>query len=272
MKALAIIAILVIFAPVLAFGQAPGNSIQIETYKNSSTELKPTEVLVIINGQLQENGLVNLIVSGKFDSNQESYSETITFSNDNPTHVFELDYPFLPNEQYLVSVSNGFTLRHVQLIPLPSAQEETSQKSTEQVVAKPESKVIQEVPVVNTENTQTSSQINSVELVQSITNENEFLKQEVAKKNAVIMEQIKVIQDLALQISNVMYEKDSSKLYFVADNSDDLIKSLSDENEFLKQEVAKKNAVIMEQIKVIQDLASKISNTVHDNQLSYSLI
>ena len=273
MKALVIIAILAVFAPVIAFGQqSPGTPIEIETSKISQVDLKSTDVLVIINGKLQDNGVVNLFVTGKFDSNsQETRSETFTFSQDNPRHIFELDYPFLPSETYVISVSNGLNLRHVvNWMPISSTQETPTQKPVEKDVSQTVSKTIEEVPIAITKPESTQNQIYSVEQVQSITDENKSLKQTVAKKNAVIMEQVKVIQNLASQISPALYEEQNSKLYFVVDNSEDLIKSLTEENAFLKQEIAKKDAVIMEQIKVIQNLASQISNTSYEYKLGYT--
>ena len=100
-------------------------------------------------------------------------------------------------------------------------------------------------------------------IIQSLTEENEFLKQEIEKKNAIIMEQLRVIQDLASQITNTIYVEQSNTIHFVGTSDQaTIIQSLTEENEFLKQEIEKKNAIIMEQLRVIQDLASQITNTL----------
>ena len=112
-------------------------------------------------------------------------------------------------------------------------------------------------------------QTTSDDLANSLRDENGVLKQELEKKVAVIMEQIKVIQDLASKIENTIYDDHTSKVYLVADTSEDEVQSLIEENKLLKQEIEKKNAVIMEQIKVIQDLASRIKKVVFESTLNY---
>ena len=243
MKSLALLAILVILAPIASYGQAPTSTIIIETFQNSKAVSKSTDISVTIQGQLEEEGLVRLFVDGKFASNSIETYETYTLTQDNPKHVFELDYPFLKDEVYIVTVQNGLSSKTIKWIPLQDITEKQKQE--------------------------TNAQNNSVKQVQSLQEKNGLLKQTLEKKNAVIMEQIKVIQDLASKITNTVYEEQDSKIYFVVDNSKDLIKSLKAENESLRKEIEKKNAVIMEQIKVIQDLASKFTHTVYEPTLSY---
>ena len=87
------------------------------------------------------------------------------------------------------------------------------------------------------------------------------------------MEQLKVIQDLAAKVTNAIFYESTGKLYFVADTSEDTIQSLIEENEFLKQEIEKKDAIIMEQLKVIQDLASMVQSAIFEPRLDvFSLV
>jgi len=51
------------------------------------------------------------------------------------------------------------------------------------------------------------------------------------------------------------------------------LQSLSEENILLTQEIEKKDAIIMEQLKVIQDLAEKVSKISFESKLSnFSLV
>ena len=88
------------------------------------------------------------------------------------------------------------------------------------------------------------------------------------------MEQLKVIQNLASQIRNAIFDESTGRLYLIAETSEDsdYIQSLIEENELLKQEIEKKDAVIMEQLKVIQNLASQIRNAAFELSSNYFLI
>jgi len=257
MKSLALLTILVILAPIASYGQAPTSTIIIETFQNSKAVLKSTDISVTIQGQLEEEGLVRLFVDGKFASNSiENYDETYTLTQDNPKHVFELDYPFLKDEVYIVTVQNGLSSKTIKWIPLQDIPEKQNQVSpTKQDTPKSTGNADKEAT--------------PGKQVQSLREKNGLLKQTLEKKNAVIMEQIKVIQDLTSKITNTVYEDQDSKIYLVVDSSKDLIQSLKAENKSLRKEIEKKNEVIIEQINVILDLASKITNTVYEPTLSY---
>jgi len=85
------------------------------------------------------------------------------------------------------------------------------------------------------------------------------------------MEQLKVIQDLASMVRNAIFDESTGRLYFIEDTSEgsNFVQSLIEENEFLKQEIEKKDAVIMEQLKVIQDLASMVRNAIFEPTSNY---
>jgi len=247
MKSLAILAILVIFAPIAAYAQAPMSHIEIIG--------DATSVQVSIQGEIADEGTIYLTIRGSFGSEpMKAYFETSKITINNPSHVFDLDYPFKSNEAYTATVRNGYTSNIIEWIPLPIIEDtqEQVQPVNEQ---KSSQESVEQIPFAFTQDEQTSAYS-----IQSLMEENEFLKQEIEKKDAVIMEQIKVIQDLASKITNIIYEEGTGKLYFIADGENS-IESLIEENEFLKQEIEKKDAVIMEQIKVIQDLASMLTNS-----------
>src|SRR3989304_2717536 len=133
MKSLALLTILLILAPIASYGQAPTSTIIIETFQNSKAVLKSTDISVTIQGQLEEEGLVRLFVNGKFASNSmENYDETYTLTQDNPKHVFELDYPFLKDEVYIVTVQNGLSSKTIKWIPLQDITEKQKQETNAQ--------------------------------------------------------------------------------------------------------------------------------------------
>jgi len=117
---------------------------------------------------------------------------------------------------------------------------------------------------------------------ESMRDENRLLSEETQKKNAVLMEQVNVIQDLASQVKNVMYTNSNEFVSLTVaqaqpasphDTFENYVESLSEENILLSQEIEKKDAVLMEQLKVIQDLASKLKNTIYESTLSnFSLV
>ena len=97
------------------------------------------------------------------------------------------------------------------------------------------------------------------------------------------MEQLKVIQDLASQLRNavfsntnelgptlIIHEEPTSGQDHPEDSN--LVQSLREENERLRQEIAKKDAIIMEQLKVIQDLASQLRNAVFDTRYPLTML
>jgi len=272
MKSLAILAIFVILTPIAAFGQVPTNTIIIETFLDSNAVAKSTDISVTIQGELNDGGLVKLSVNGMFDSNSvKTYEKTHVFTKDNPKYVFELDYPFLSKESYLVTVANGFSSRTIQWVPLPGTLEQQKvESSSNQEISQSTNTTSGESPSAVTQEEPANVQ-STDDLAKSLSEENAALKQTLEKKSEVIMEQINVIQDLASKIKNAIYDDQSSKLYLVADTSKVDVQSLMEENKLLKQEIEKKDAVIMEQIKVILDLASKIKNVDFEPTLNYFL-
>jgi len=264
--------ILVMFVPIAIYAQSNFNTIIIEPAPDSNA------ITVTIEGELDDEGKVMLYIKGFFGSEPvKSYLQEYTFTEGNPTHVFDLDYPFLPNEIYMVSAINGYTIEELEWIPLTATQQESTSKDTSK-----NSNTIEEQQLALALDVPTSEQTTFVDsdLVQSLQEENKLLRQEIEKKDAVIMEQIRVIQDLASQITNAAFSntiesmphlialEETTSEQTILDDSD-LVQSLSEENKLLRQEIEKKDAVLMEQIRVIQDLASKLTNAVFESTLNY---
>ena len=283
MKLIAMLGIFVIFAPIASYAQL-STDIIIEPEMNFSQEnpdVLITTIAVTVEGYLQDEGNVKLIVEGLFGSDQmKRYEETYTLEFTKRTHVFELDYTFTPEELYEISVVNGITSDTIEWIPPPltqiepeseKPQNDSDQVATQRVSTEKSTETSQEVTNALIQQETTSVLDTSVDsdFVQPLIEENEILKHKIEKKDSVIMEQLKVIQDLASQIRNAISNESTGKLYFVANTSEDFVQSLIEENELLKQKIEKKDAVIMEQLKVIQDLASQIRNTISESTLNY---
>jgi hypothetical protein len=269
----ALFAILLILTPIASYAQAPTASITVKTFQNSKAVSKATDISVTVQGQLEEEGLVRLLINGKFASgSNETHEKTFTFSPDNLTHVFELDYQFLKDETYVVTVTNGLTSKTIKWIPLGDVPEKQKQATSTKENTPKSNSISDKVSTEAAQKEDTKPQSNSDKLVKTLREENNSLKQTLEKKNAVIMEQIKVIQELASKFTNTIYLDNNSKIYFVAESSEDLVKSLKVENESLKKEIEKKNAVIMEQVKVIQELASKFTNTIYETTTSNLIV
>jgi len=270
MKSFAIFTVLVLFVmfnPITTFGQhTPTNYILLETLPDSN------QIAVTITGELQDDGFSKFVVEGYSgsDANTVVFEETYTFTKNNPTHVFDIDYPFLPGESYLAYGKNGWNSEAILWIPNPVTQEKLEkEKPSTQDTAESSNKQINELQFALTQKEITIEQDTSEDSLQSLLQENEFLKQEIEKKNAIIMEQLKVIRDLAAKITSAIFEEPIGKLYFIVDTSEVSIESLLQENEFLKQEIEKKNAIIMEQLKVIQDLAARVTSAIFEPRLNY---
>ena len=267
MKLLVILVIFVIFlAPITTFAQKPINEIIIEPVPDS------TNIAVTIEGELDDEGLVWMTVKGMFGSDSvERWASNAIVTKDNPTFVFELDYPYLPNEVYYVSVSNGYNGLTSSWIPILTTQ----QVSTN---------TIEELPLVLGQIQSTSVLVTDEDagLFVSLRDENKVLSQVIEKKDAVMMEQIKVIQDLATKISNVKFTKSVELVSLTIaqteptsaqDSFEGYLETLGEENKLLSQEIEKKDAVIMEQLKVIQDLAEKVRKVTYESTSSnFSLV
>ena len=257
------------FVPITIYAQTDFNTIILEPATDS------TDVVVTIEGELDDGGVVILYIEGFFGSNSVGgYSQEHTLTENNPTHVFNLDYPFQPNEVYTATAINGYTHNTLEWVPLPITQEETpSQQDTSE-----NSNTVEEQQLALALEEPTSEQTILDDSIQSLQEENKMLREEIEKKDAVLMEQIKVIQDLASQITNAVFSNtNDSMIHLIALEEpineqtilDDSVQSLQEENKMLREEIEKKNAVIMEQIKVIQDLASQLTNAIFEPTLNY---
>ena len=207
MKSFAIFVILVLvvlFNPMAAFGQhSPTNSIMLETLPDS------TQLAVTIEGELYDDGFSKLIVKGLSGSDSMTivFEEAHTFTGDNPTYVFELDYPFLPNETYFAYVMNGWNAESILWVPNSVTQEEPEkEKPTTQDTAETSSKQINELQSAISQEEITFEQVSPQNSFESLIEENEFLRQQIEKKDAIIFEQLKVILDLASTVSSTIFE------------------------------------------------------------------
>ena len=284
---MAFLAIFVIFAPITTFGQQWTEIIIEPEMVLSNGDSNVVAIAVTVDGYLNDNGNLQLIIEGVFDSNDfRKYEEISIVTYKKPTHVFELNYPFTPNEVYQLTAKNGDESNTIEWVPsIPTQKESETEKSqnepesevtVERVTAEKSSDANEGVTNVFIQQ-EANSIVDTFEAsnqVQSLIEENELLKQEIEKKDAVIMEQLKVIQNLASQIRNAIFDESTGRLYLIAETSEDsdYIQSLIEENELLKQEIEKKDAVIMEQLKVIQNLASQIRNAAFELSLNYFLI
>jgi len=219
MKSLAIFVILIAFVmlnPVTTFAQKPMNEVILETVPDSTNS-----IAVTIIGPLYDDGFTIFSVMEFSDSNGWAvvHEDTHTFSQSNPTHVFNFDYPFSPNEYYAASALNGWHPTYMKWIPNPVIQEEpekekpTTQQepekeksATEQVTSQASSNSFVEIPAALIQEETTSQQDTSEGTIQSLIEENEFLRQQIEKKDAIIMEQLKVIQDLASMVQSAIFE------------------------------------------------------------------
>ena len=189
--------ILVMFVPIATYAQTDFNTIILEPAPDS------TDVVVTIEGELDDGGVVILYIEGFFGSNSVGgYSQEHTLTENNPTHVFNLDYQFQPSEIYTLTAMNGHTHKKLQWVPLPITQEETPSKQD----TSENSNIVEEQQLALALEEPTSEQTILDDSVQSLQEENKLLREEIEKKNAVIMEQIKVIQDLASQFTNANFE------------------------------------------------------------------
>jgi len=267
MKLFAILVIFVIFlAPITIFAQNPINEIIIEPVPDS------TNIAVTIEGVLDAEGVIRLEVMGMFGSDyRESKYVSTTITEDNPTFVFELDYPFLTNEVYYLTAINGYNGKSMRWIPLLTTQEASTNTS-------------EALPLVLGQIQSTNLLVSKEDagVFVSLRDENKLLSQEIEKKDAVMMEQLKVIKDLAAKISNVKFTN-SVKVFSLMvaqlestssqETFEGYLQTLSEDNKLLSQEIEKKDAVIMEQLKVIQDLAEKVSKVTFDATSSnFSLV
>jgi len=275
LKSLAMLVILVMFVPIATYGQSQTSEIIIEHLLDPNA---PNAVKVTILGEPQEEGLVTLLVEGNFGPDSvKSYTQEHTFTKDNPKHLFHLSYSFLPNEVYTITATNGFNFDVIELLPLPSTQQESTsnQGSTSKQGSTSNQGSISTNYGGGGSGNSTSDDEDSV---QSLSEENKLLRQEIEKKDAVLMEQVKVILDLASQITNAVFsntiesmphlialEEPTSEQTTFADS----VQSLQEENKLLREEIEKKDAVLMEQLRVIQDLASQLTNAVFEPTLNY---
>jgi len=267
MKLLVILVMFVIFlAPITTFAQQPVNEIIIESVPDS------TNIAVTVEGELFNEGYIAVYVSGTFDSISDRYmTATGQVTKDNPTIVLELDYPYITNEVYTVSAINGPSGKTIAWIPILSTQEFSTNTN-------------EELPLDLGKIQSSSALVSNADagLFASLRDENKLLSQEIEKKDAVIMEQVMVIRDLATKISNVKFTESAEFVLLTVAQAESTsaqetfegyLQTLRDENKLLSQEIEKKDAVIMEQLKVIQDLAEKVSKVAFESTSSnFSLV
>ena len=206
MKSLAILVIFlmfVMFVPITIYGQGNADtSIIIEPAPDSKN------VLVTIEGELNNEGKVILYIKGIFGNSVGGYAQEYIFTENNPTHVFELDYTFLPNEVYTATAVNGPNNKLLEWVPIPATQEKsTTKQDTSKSV-----QTIEDVPNTFKLEEPVIGQTTSDDSVQSLKDENKMLREEIVKKDAVIMEQIKVILALVDQLRETIFEKPFSSI------------------------------------------------------------
>jgi len=276
LKVLAILAILVLFGPIATFGQQ-WTDIIIEPKMVLSNENSNVVIIsVTVDGFIQDDGNLQLIIEGLFDSNDlQKYEETFEVSWEEPTHVFELNYPFTPNEAYQLTAINGEVSKSIEWIPsIPTQKESETEISVERITTEKLSKSNEE-GVTNTlieqEATTETDTSEASTKVQSLTEKKGMLKQTLENKNAVIEEQKKVIKILSKLIKNVNFDESSGKLFFMSETSEDskIIKSLIKSNKYLEEKIKKTDVIIMKQVLKIRDLASQIRNAVFDPPTNY---
>jgi len=271
MKVLAILVMFVIFlAPSITFAQISPYEIIIEPVPDS------TDIEITVKGDIDNErvnpGIVLFKVWGMFGSDSKEFmSSSATITSDNPIVVFELDYPFQTNEVYYITAIYGPFGQTIAWIPLLSTQDVSTDTS-------------QELPLVLGQIQSTSVLVSEegAGLFESLRDENNLLSQAIQKKDAVMMEQVRVIQDLATKISKVKFTNSvemvsllisQAELTSSHESFDGYLQTLSEENNLLSQEIEKKDAIIFEQLKVIQELAEKLSKVTFESTLSnFSLV
>ena len=276
---MAFLAILVIFAPIATFGQQ-WTHIIIEpemVLSNADSNVVAT-IAVTIDGDLDDDGNIQLIIEGVFGSNDfRKYEETSMVTHEEPTHVFELNYLFTPNEVYQLTVIFGDESNTIEWVPsIPTQKESETEKSQNEPDEVTVERVTTEKSIdtnegvtnalIQQEATSLADSFEASNEVQPLIEENELLKQEIEKKDAIIEEQKKVIKYLKSEIKNAFFDESTVGLYFIDDTSEDadLVQSLIEENELLKHKIEKKDKIMMKQVMVIKDLASKIRNTISE--------
>jgi len=98
----------------------PDMSYQGEFWDYVGGESSGTPVGVVIEGDLQDNGYIKLIVEGVFaNSSITSYEHVYSITSGNPKHLFFLDYGFVYGQTYTLILINGDAKKIVSWIPLP---------------------------------------------------------------------------------------------------------------------------------------------------------
>ena len=79
-----------------------------------------TPVGIVVEGDLQDNGYVQLIIEGVFaNSSITSYEQVYSITSGNPKHLFFLDYRFVYGQTYTLTLINGDAKKTVSWVPLP---------------------------------------------------------------------------------------------------------------------------------------------------------
>jgi hypothetical protein len=83
-----------------------------------------TPVGIVVEGDLQDNGYIKLILEGVFvNSSNTSYEQVHSITPGNPKHLFFLDYRFVYGQTYTLTLINGDAKKTVSWIPLPLKNE-----------------------------------------------------------------------------------------------------------------------------------------------------
>jgi len=91
-----------------------------------------TPIGVVVNGELEDNGLIKLTIQGNFyNSSVTSHEQIYSITSGNPKHLFFLDYPFIHGKTYTLIAENGNSKNSVTWIPLPLAEEVSEEEFRE---------------------------------------------------------------------------------------------------------------------------------------------
>jgi len=95
----------------------------------SNADSNLVNIAVTVDGYIQDKENLQLIIEGLFGSNDfREYEENFEMSWQEPTHVFELNYPFTPNEVYQLTAIFGDESKTIEWIPsIPTQKESESE-------------------------------------------------------------------------------------------------------------------------------------------------
>lgn len=253
--------------------------IRINTFPNISNIQSPHirdnewNIEIIMDGIYQDNGRIFVVISGQYATNYPS-NELVLESYIRPGNriaIVNVSHPsnsYLPGATYDLTVLHGEYSKTIKWIPLPREAEVKVDLADK----------TRYVKIINWEKAQLPNRwIAWLELcagknyltspIFQVTSDIETRQKEVFKiiqPGACIHSDFSVFAEdpNSIQISFLEKIKGSEMHAIQTQVLDEKIDELKKENSELKSEIAKKDAVIMEQIKTIENLASKIRNMV----------